>query len=130
MRRSTPSILLVTSIQRLHFRQLHTPLPSPIISSGFDSNQNENPALVSFLKWVSGISAGSGLGFLYWSSSSTDSSSALSFADCSAATSGATVQNSPKLPSRSFFHKLSLPENSPKFLFGGNSLILFIYFQI
>ncbi|PON71311.1 Parvalbumin [Parasponia andersonii] len=121
LRRSTPSIHRVTSIQRFQFRQLHTPLPPPIIGSSFESNQNESPDLGYFLRWISGIVAGSGLGFLYWSSSSTDSGPGffnrplMTFADCSTATSEATVQNQ---RSPSFLHKLSLPEISPKFLFG------------
>lgn len=127
-RRSTPSIRRIASIQGLQFRQFHAPSsPSPISHSSVESTNRGNPALGSFLKWISGIGVGSGLGILFWSSSSssTDSESAffnrpiLSFADGSPASSEAAVQDR---RSRSLFNKLSLPENSPKFLlFGGRS---------
>ncbi|XP_062101394.1 calcium uptake protein, mitochondrial-like [Humulus lupulus] len=117
MRRSAPSIPRITSIQRLHYRQVHAPLPAtPIIE-----NHNEIPTFGSFRRWISGIVAGSGLGFLYWSSSSTDSAfdffnlSSMAFADCSTATSEVTVQNSSP---RSFLQKVSLPAYSAKFFFG------------
>ncbi|EXB80741.1 Calcium uptake protein 1 [Morus notabilis] len=127
-RRSTPSIRRIASIQGLQFRQFHAPSsPSPISHSSFESTKRGNPALGSFLKWISGIGVGSGLGILFWSSSSsssTDSESAffnrpiLSFADGSPASSEAAVQDR---RSRSLFNKLSLPENSPKFLLFGGS---------
>ncbi|KAF4373105.1 hypothetical protein F8388_019287 [Cannabis sativa] len=97
MRRSAPSIPRITSIQRIHSRQVHAPLPAtPIIES-----HNEIPTFGSFRKWISGILAGSGLGFLYWSSSSTDSAfdffnlSSMAFADCSTVNSDSevTLQN-------------------------------------
>ncbi|KAF3447079.1 hypothetical protein FNV43_RR12259 [Rhamnella rubrinervis] len=96
VRRSTPSINRLASIELLQFRQIHTSIPSslsPISVSGFDSNKHENSALGFFLRWVSGIAVGSGLGLLCWSSpsSTSESNSAfinkslLSFADWSTA---------------------------------------------
>ncbi|KAF4388355.1 hypothetical protein G4B88_013192 [Cannabis sativa] len=119
MRRSAPSIPRITSIQRIHSRQVHAPLPAtPIIES-----HNEIPTFGSFRKWISGILAGSGLGFLYWSSSSTDSAfdffnlSSMAFADCSTVNSDSEVTLQNHSP-RSLLQKLSLPAHSASYIFG------------
>ncbi|PQQ03784.1 hypothetical protein Pyn_15697 [Prunus yedoensis var. nudiflora] len=111
--RSTPSIH-----QRLSVRHLSTaPQPSSsslsslITASSFDSNPHQNPSYGSFLKWISGFAVGSGLGLLYWSFSN----SVLTFAHWSTVVPGETLEDP---PSRSFFQKLSLPEITPRFLFG------------
>ncbi|KAM5564411.1 calcium uptake protein, mitochondrial-like [Rosa sericea] len=112
LRRSAPSIY-----QRLQISQLSTaPQPSSPLSlissvSGFSSNPQENPQN-SYLKWISGIAVGSGLGLLYWSNPDSDffKKSSLAFADWSTGLEGR--------PTRSLLQKLSLPEIRAKFLFG------------
>lgn len=124
VRRSAPSINRAAYFQRLQFRQIHTStsLPSsspPTSASSFDSNPREASALGNFLRWVSAVAAGSGLGLLCWSSSDYSSAlfndkSLLSFGDLSSASVVDWGRRS-----RTLFRKLSLPETSPKFLFGG-----------
>ncbi|XP_021825432.1 calcium uptake protein, mitochondrial-like isoform X1 [Prunus avium] len=111
--RSTPSIH-----QRLSVRHLSTaPQPSSsslsslITASSLDSNPHQNPSYGSFIKWISGFAVGSGLGLLYWSSPN----SVLTFADWSTVVPGETLEDP---PSRSLSQKLSLPEITPRFLFG------------
>lgn len=121
LRRSAPSIH-----QRLQISQLSTaPQPSSssplsLISSvsSFNSNPRQNPHN-GYLKWISGIAVGSGLGLLYWSSPDSDfvKKPSLSFADWSTALEG----QSP----RSLLHKLSLPEIRAKLLFGGKDFFFF-----
>lgn len=128
IRRSTPSINQLASIQLVQFRHFHAPLPSslpPLTASSLGPNRPQSPASGSFLKWISGITVGSGLGLLYWSYSSSKSDfnsgffnkSLLSFADSSTPTGEATVVDVWR--SNSLFRKLSLPDSGPKFLFGG-----------
>ncbi|KAB1204657.1 Calcium uptake protein 1, mitochondrial [Morella rubra] len=77
----------------------------------FDASKPDpkNPLLLSFLKWVSGIAVGSGLGLLYWSSTpATDSDSAFSKKRSVSFADGSTV---------SAFRNSVLTE-SPKYLFG------------
>ncbi|KAH7524607.1 hypothetical protein FEM48_Zijuj06G0137300 [Ziziphus jujuba var. spinosa] len=127
IRRSTPSINQLASIQLVQFRHFHAPLPSslpPVTASSLGPNRPQSPASGSFLKWISGIAVGSGLGLLYWSYSSSKSDfnsgffnkSLLSFADSSTPTGEATVVDVWR--SNSLFRKLSLPDSGPKFLFG------------
>ncbi|GMN45477.1 hypothetical protein TIFTF001_014671 [Ficus carica] len=135
LRRSLPSIRRIASIQRLQSRQLHTPSPSPISGSSFESNRHENSALPSLRRWISGIGVGSGLGILYWFSSyssSTESDSGffnrpiLSFADYSSTARSEATEHDRR--SSSFIHKLSLPESASKFLlFGGERKVFFNY---
>ncbi|KFK29819.1 hypothetical protein AALP_AA7G183100 [Arabis alpina] len=79
---------------------------------------NESFLGSSLAKWISGITAGSGLGFLYWFSDSESSSSGLfgghslfSFAD---STSAAVADLKPRL----FIPKLALPGYTSRFIFG------------
>ncbi|KAL5559746.1 hypothetical protein UlMin_035957 [Ulmus minor] len=114
LRRSTPSIHRLTSIQGLLFRQFHTqssPSLRPIGVSSFDSDKNQNFDLGNFLKWISGIAAGSGLGFLCWSSS-PDSNFALADLSTESSEPGEQIRRF-----RSLFPKLSLPESSHKYIF-------------
>lgn len=60
---------------------------------------------------------GSGLGLLYWSSPD----SVLTFADWSTVVPGETLEDQ---PSSSLFQKLSLPEITARFLFGGKSFLV------
>uniref|UniRef100_A0A5B7B8T4 EF-hand domain-containing protein n=1 Tax=Davidia involucrata TaxID=16924 RepID=A0A5B7B8T4_DAVIN len=119
LKRSPPSMIhRLPIIQRLHFRQFSAlakgptpppPPPPPFIASIFDSDFQKSPSSFrSFLRWVSGIVAGSGIGLVvYWSSSYTSTSSQkpfLSFADWfTATTTEATLDDQP---------------SNPKFLFG------------
>lgn len=138
LRRSVPSIRRIASIQRLQSRQLHTPSPSPISGSSFESNRHENSALPSLRRWISGIGVGSGLGFLYWFSSyssSTESDSGffnrpiLSSADYSSTARSEATEHDRR--SSSCIHKLSLPEIASKFLlFGGESELFAVYVLI
>lgn len=139
IRRSTPSINQLASIQLLRFNHFHVPLPSslsPLTASSFVPNKPQSPAFGSFLKWISSVAVGSGLGLLYWSSSSSISDdfnsaffnkSFLSLSDWSTATDEATVDGR---RSSSLFQKLSLPGSSPKFLFGGKLLLIELYPQL
>lgn len=81
----------------------------------------------SLAKWISGITAGAGLGFLYWSSDSDSisglfgGSNLLSFADSSSpSVCGVKVGD---LKPRSFIPKLSLPGYSSGFIFGGSVIL-------
>jgi hypothetical protein len=110
LKTSPPSLRQHALFQRLGVRRFSN-LPPP--SSNDYTDHDENSPFGSFLKWASAIMVGSGLGLLYWSSTS-DSDSAffkkplLSSADWSTAAS----------ESVSAFRKLALPE-SAKYLFGG-----------
>ncbi|CAB4266810.1 unnamed protein product [Prunus armeniaca] len=116
--RSTPSIH-----QRFSIRHLSTaPQPSSsslssLITASSYSKPHQNPSYGSFLKWISGFAMGSGLGLLYWSSPD----SVLTFADWSTVVPGETLEDQ---PSSSLFQKLSLPEITARFLFGGKSFLL------
>uniref|UniRef100_A0A1J3HRX6 Calcium uptake protein 1, mitochondrial n=1 Tax=Noccaea caerulescens TaxID=107243 RepID=A0A1J3HRX6_NOCCA len=76
----------------------------------------------SLAKWISGITAGSGLGFLYWFSDSDSTSglsggnNLLSFADSSSPSVCDAAAGDLKL--RSFIPKLALPSGSSRFIFG------------
>ncbi|KAL6215064.1 hypothetical protein ACLB2K_014495 [Fragaria x ananassa] len=120
LRRSAPSIY-----QRLQISQLSTAAqpasssssassPLSLISSvsSFVSNSRGNPQK-SYLKWISGIAAGSGLGLLYWSNPDWEffKKSSLAFADWSTG-----LEDRPR--TRALLRKLSLPEIRAKFLFG------------
>lgn len=112
LKTSPPSLRQHALFQRLGVRRFSN-LPPP--SSNGYTDHHENSLFGSFLKWASAITVGSGLGLLYWTSTSdSDSDSAyfkkplLSFADWSTAAS----------ESVSAFRKLALPE-SAKYLFGG-----------
>lgn len=125
LKRSRPSIHQLYLIQRLQARQYSTTEPSSATSLSLiyssTRNENENHAHgSSFRRWFSGIAVGSALGLFHWlSNSACDSQSSffkrslLSFADCP---TGSTVE---KPCSASTFGKLSLPDYSSKFIFGG-----------
>ncbi|KAG7973312.1 hypothetical protein I3843_07G221000 [Carya illinoinensis] len=115
-----PSIHQLAPIQTLGVRRFSQSAPSSSssLSQIHASIPNtKSPLLGSFLKWASGITVGSGLALLFWSSTpapSPDSNFALfkkpllSFADWSTATAESTV---------SAFRKLALPVGS-YYLFG------------
>lgn len=131
-------------IQRLRIHGSSSSLPESSPSASLLSGADPLKRTVSggsLAKWISGITAGSALGFLYWSSGSSDSisglfggSNLLSFADSSSpSVCGVKVGD---LKPRSFLPKLSLPGYSSGFIFGGRwsssffvvvSLILFFF---
>ncbi|KAA8521608.1 hypothetical protein F0562_012281 [Nyssa sinensis] len=109
VKRTPPSIHRLSIIQRLYFRQFSAlpqspPPPPPFIASNCGTDfQNSASTFRSFLRWVSGIVAGSGIGLVvYWSSSDTSISSKkpfLSFADLlTATTTEATLDDQPSNP--------------------------------
>ncbi|XVF35636.1 hypothetical protein REPUB_Repub18cG0163100 [Reevesia pubescens] len=119
LKRSSPSMHHHLSLiqQRLQTRQFSS-LPL-INASNIDSNNQNDSIAGSFLKWISGIAAGSSLGLAYWySTSASDLSSAFfnkpffSFADWSTETAESDDG------SRNAFHKLALPDYNSKFIFG------------
>lgn len=138
LRRSSPSIHQLAQIQRLHSRQLFAPPESPsaslpLISKASNANTDHLKDCIfdSLARWFSGIVVGSSLGLLYWSSNSdsisTKSSlfpvSFLSFADWSTSTLTNDITDDDdddrQSSSSSLFRKLSLPDYSSNFLFGG-----------
>lgn len=138
LRRSSPSIHQLAQIQRLHSRQLSAPPESPsaslpLLSKASNANTDHLKDCIfdSLARWFSGIVVGSSLGLLYWSSNSdsisTKSSlfpvSFLSFADWSMSTlTNDTTDDDDddrQSSSSSLFRKLSLPDYSSNFLFGG-----------
>ncbi|KAK3029864.1 hypothetical protein RJ639_038661 [Escallonia herrerae] len=83
LRRYPQSIHRLPTAQHLLARPFSAPAqcppPPPFIASSLESNSQKDPttSLRPFLKWVSGIAAGSGLGLgLYWYSSPSLSTSA------------------------------------------------------
>ncbi|KAA8519115.1 hypothetical protein F0562_013411 [Nyssa sinensis] len=109
VKQTPPSIHRLPIIQRLYFRQFSAlpqspPPPPPFIASNCGTDfQNSASTFRSFLRWVSGIVAGSGIGLVvYWSSSDTSISSKkpfLSFADLlTATTTEATLDDQPSNP--------------------------------
>lgn len=116
-------------IQRLRIHGISSSFPESSPSSAALLPGGADPSNRTFLgsslaKWISGITAGSGLGFLYWFSDSDSTSglfggnNLLSFADCS---SGSSVCDAAvaDLKLRSFIPKLALPGYSSRFIFGG-----------
>ncbi|CAL9227677.1 unnamed protein product [Arabidopsis halleri] len=113
-------------IQRLRIHGSSSSLPESSPSASLLSGADPLKRSVSdgsLAKWISGITAGSALGFLYWSSGFSDSisglfggSNLLSFADSSSpSVCGVKVGD---LKPRSFLPKLSLPGYSSGFIFG------------
>lgn len=139
LRRPSSSIHQLARIQRLHSRQLSAPPESPsaslpLINKASNANTDHLKDCIfdSLARWFSGIVVGSSLGLLYWSSNSdsisTKSSlfpvSFLSFADWSTSTlTNDTTDDDHhhhhQSSSSSLFRKLSLPDYSSNFLFGG-----------
>lgn len=130
--RSSSSLKQLPLIQRLQIRQLSVPPQSPFSSrpliSAVDSDKDSGYG--SLIRWLSGITIGSSLGLIYWSytSNSDFTKQLLTFADCSTSTvtDESTVHHDLSSFSSSLFRKLSLPDYSSTFLFGGdnNKLIL------
>lgn len=111
------SLPFIQRLRKIHGLSSSFPESSPSLASS-----NRGITGGSLAKWISGIAAGSGLGFLYWSSDS-DSTSGLfgginlfSLAD-SSSTSVSDGDRKPR--SRSFIPKLALPGYSSRFIFGG-----------
>ncbi|CAN6985290.1 unnamed protein product [Brassica rapa subsp. trilocularis] len=123
------SLPLIQRLRKIHglassFPESSSPSPAP-------SNRAPGGSLA---KWISGIAAGSGLGFLYWSSDS-DSTSGLfgginlfSLAD-SSSTSVSDGDLKPRSRSRSFIPKLALPGYSSRFIFGADAYRRKIFFN-
>ncbi|CAH8328464.1 unnamed protein product [Eruca vesicaria subsp. sativa] len=115
---SLPSVSLSHPlIQRL--RKIHGLSSSFPESSSPLAPSNRPVTGGSLAKWISGITAGSGLGFLYWSSSDSDSSSGL-FGGINLFSSASVSDGDlkPRSGSRSFIPKLALPGYSSGFIFG------------
>lgn len=132
LRRSSQSIHHLLPIQRLPSRQFsseqtaHSHVPPPSAASAPNSDHSESSANRTFLKWMSGFATCSGLGLLYWRANADLGFSLLktpvsSFSDASAA-SGESFEF--PASSSSEVHKLSFPDHSSKFLFGGVALTL------
>ncbi|KAK3211704.1 hypothetical protein Dsin_016410 [Dipteronia sinensis] len=127
LKRSSPSIYRLSSIQRLQTRRLSSPPQSPS-SSLLPSITASFSGTTNLTRWFSAIAAGSSLGFLYWSSTSnsnSDSQSAsfskpsLVFADSSTTTvTDESTAGDNGILSSSLMRKFSLPECSSKFLIG------------
>ncbi|CAH2077289.1 unnamed protein product [Thlaspi arvense] len=117
--RSFPLIL----IQRLRIHGISSSFPESSPSSALLPAADPSNRTVpggSLAKWISGITAGSGLGFLYWfsDSDSTSGINLLSFADCSSPSVCDTAAGDSKPRSRSFVPKLALPGYNSRFIFG------------
>ncbi|XP_057959414.1 calcium uptake protein, mitochondrial [Malania oleifera] len=112
LRQSPPSIYIISAVSRLHTRAISTAPDGPPSNSG---NNHHNSG--SFLRWVSGIVVGSGLGFVYWSSTSSSSifgssrQPLFSFGDWRTATADPSVDHQPS-------NSALVSPNTPKFLFG------------
>ncbi|CAA7041560.1 unnamed protein product [Microthlaspi erraticum] len=112
-------------IQRLRIHGISSSFPESSPSSSVLPVADPSSRTVtggSLAKWISGITAGSGLGLLYWFSDSDSTSGLfggnklLSFADSSSASVSAAATGDLKL--RSFIPKLALPGDSSRFIFG------------
>ncbi|XP_039024441.1 calcium uptake protein, mitochondrial-like [Hibiscus syriacus] len=114
LKRSSPSILLIRRrLQNRHFSS--QPLPE---ASNINPNSKNGSFARTFIKWVSGVVAGSSLGTLYWySTSAADWGSALlkkPFLSLDEWSMGSADSDG----SQGLFRKLALPDYSSKFIFG------------
>jgi hypothetical protein len=120
LKRSRPSIKQLYLIQRLHSRHLSTPsqpnTPLPLITTSTSNTDNHTSKTLSRL--FSGLAAGSTFVLLYWSLNDSKPTQFFSFADWSTE----SKVNDRRLIS--FLPKLSLPDYSSNYIFGGNFFYL------
>ena len=120
LKRSRPSLNLLYLIQRVQSRHLSTPsqsnTPLPLITTSTSNNDTHTSKILSRL--FAGLAAGTTFGLLYWSLDDPKPMQFFSFADWS---TGSKVNDQGLI---SLFPKLSLPNYSSNYIFGGEFFYL------